>query len=231
VSIQQLVFPRHHGHENVRNDALHQTIDLYSAPVADGENWLWLANYREEIRRQVLDAYVSLASAAPDPQTALTYIQDAIRLGPYNEDVYRRDDGSHQTRQPRRRPADLRAHSERLAELEIASRHTSRKPPVISPTGLTLDIAPAAMPSDICRFDDSVALLSRDRDSGSSEASSGSRRWHGGITKRATPMPDGSWSMPPGSTNDSTQHERNHAVGLIYALLAGVTFQQPTRYR
>jgi DNA-binding SARP family transcriptional activator len=100
--------------------ALRKVISLYTGAVAEGHNWLWLTAYRETTRRQVLDAYVALADADPEPRQALTLIQDAIRLEPYNEDLYQRamrlharlgsSDGVRRT---------LRTLSERLAELEV----------------------------------------------------------------------------------------------------------------
>ena len=106
--------PTHHA------DALHEVIKLHTGPVADGHNWLWLAPYREAIRRHVLDAYTGLADTETDPATALALIQEAIRLDPYNEDVYQRAMRLHTTLNS----ADgvtrtLRTLTERLAELEI----------------------------------------------------------------------------------------------------------------
>jgi len=108
------VEPTHHA------DALHEVIKLYTGPVADGHNWLWLAPHRETIRRHVLDAYIGLADTEPDPAGALTLVQEAIRLDPYNEDVYQRAMRLHAALNS----ADgvtrtLRTLTERLAELEI----------------------------------------------------------------------------------------------------------------
>ncbi len=116
------VEPAHHA------AALHEVIKLHTGPLADGHNWLWLAPYRETIRRHVLDAYVGLADAEPNPTTALALVQDAIRLDPYNEDVYQRAMRLHATLNS----ADgvtrtLRTLTERLAELEIdVSPHTQQ---------------------------------------------------------------------------------------------------------
>ena len=100
--------------------ALHEVIDLYHGTIAEGHSWLWLTPHREQVRRHILDAYIALADTAADPQSALSHVQDAIRLDPYNEDVYRRAmvlhaklgslDGVRRT---------LRALSERLTELEV----------------------------------------------------------------------------------------------------------------
>jgi len=100
--------------------ALHEVIKLYTGSVADGHNWLWLAPYRETVRRHVLDAYIGLADTETDPAAALALVQEAIRLDPYNEDVYQRAMRLHAALNS----ADgvtrtLRTLTERLAELEI----------------------------------------------------------------------------------------------------------------
>jgi DNA-binding SARP family transcriptional activator len=108
------VEPVHHA------DALHEVITLYTGPVADGHSWLWLAPYRETIRRHVLDAYLGLADTETDPAAALTLIQQAIRIDPYNEDIYQQAIRLHAALNS----ADgitrtLRTLTQRLAELEI----------------------------------------------------------------------------------------------------------------
>lgn len=100
--------------------ALRQIIKHYTGPLADNQTWLWLTPYREATRRHVLDAYTYLADNEPDHRTALTLIQAAIRLDPYNENVYQRAMHLH----AKLNNADgitrtLRALTERLAELEI----------------------------------------------------------------------------------------------------------------
>ncbi len=100
--------------------ALRDVIALYTGHLADGHSWLWLAPDREAIRRHVLDAYTRLADAEPDPRAAMALIQDAIRLDPYDEDLYQRAmrlhalghnaDGIRRT---------LGALRERLAQLDI----------------------------------------------------------------------------------------------------------------
>ena len=100
--------------------ALRRLVAAAGGPIADGHSWLWLAPYREEARRHVLDAHVALADTADDPQEALSHLQDAIRVDPYNEDLYQRamhryaavgnSDGIRRT---------LRALAQRLSELEL----------------------------------------------------------------------------------------------------------------
>ncbi len=108
------VEPTHHA------DALHEVIKLYTGPVAEGHNWLWLAPYRETIRRHVLDAYIGLADTETNPAAALALVQEAIRLDPYNEDVYQRAMRLHAALNSADGVArTLRTLTERLAELEI----------------------------------------------------------------------------------------------------------------
>ncbi len=124
VDVWHLTAAAHHASTTVDPSqhalALHEVIKLYTGPVADGHNWQWLAPYRETIRRHVLDAYIGLAETEPEPAAALALVQEAIRLDPYNEDVYQRamrlhaalnsTDGVTRT---------LRTLTQRLAELEI----------------------------------------------------------------------------------------------------------------
>jgi DNA-binding SARP family transcriptional activator len=108
------VEPAHHA------DALREVIKLYTGPVAEGHTWLWLAPYRETIRRHVLDAYIGLADTETNPTTALALVQEAIRLDPYNEDVYQRAMRLHATlNSPDGVTRTLRTLTERLTELEI----------------------------------------------------------------------------------------------------------------
>jgi DNA-binding SARP family transcriptional activator len=100
--------------------ALHRIVALYTGTLAAPHSWLWLIPHRETVRRHVLDAHIELATSEPDPKAGLAHIEHAIRLDPYNEDIYQRamrlhaalasTDGIRRT---------LRALSERLAELEI----------------------------------------------------------------------------------------------------------------
>jgi DNA-binding SARP family transcriptional activator len=124
VDIWHLTAAAHHAATTVdpagHAAALHNVIKLYTGTVADGHNWLWLAPYRETIRRHVLDAYVGLADDEPNPTAALALIQEAIRIDPYNEDVYQRAMRLHAALNS----ADgitrtLRTLTERLADLEV----------------------------------------------------------------------------------------------------------------
>ena len=99
---------------------LHNIVGLYTGPLAEGHNWLWLAPHRETTRRHVLDAYIGLADTQPDPHAALTHIQDAIRVDPYNEHLYQRAMHLHATlNSPDGLTRTLHALTQRLAELEI----------------------------------------------------------------------------------------------------------------
>jgi DNA-binding SARP family transcriptional activator len=104
---------------DAHSGALRDIIQLHIAPIAAGEDWLWVLPYREATRRHVLDAYTELANEEADPRAALDLIQQAIDLDPYNEDLYQRamrlhaalnhPDGVHRA---------LRAITERLAQLD-----------------------------------------------------------------------------------------------------------------
>ena len=101
-------------------DALRRIIDLYTGPVADGHSWLWLAPYREATRRHIVDAYLALAEGEPHPREALALIQDAIRLDPYNEDLYQHAMRLHaRLASPDGVRRTLRTLTERLSELEV----------------------------------------------------------------------------------------------------------------
>ncbi len=99
---------------------LHKVIALGTGPIADGYSWLWLAPHRETARRQILDAYVALANTAADPRVALDLIQEAIRIDPYNEDVYQRAMRLHAAlASPDGVRRTLRTLTQRLGELEV----------------------------------------------------------------------------------------------------------------
>ncbi len=65
-------------------------IDAYTGDLAAGHTWPWLDPHREATRRQVLDAYAALAAVEPNPRQALAYLQDGIRVDPYNADLHQR---------------------------------------------------------------------------------------------------------------------------------------------
>jgi DNA-binding SARP family transcriptional activator len=100
--------------------ALRRVIDLYTGAVADGHNWLWLGPYREATRRHIVEAHVALADSEPQPREALALIQDAIRLDPYNEDLYQHAMRLHaRLASPDGVRRTLRTLTERLSELEV----------------------------------------------------------------------------------------------------------------
>ncbi len=73
-----------------RSRAWQTVIDRYGGLLADGHTWPWLDPHRENVRRHVIDAHVALADAHTDPRQALTLLQDAIRVDPYNENLHQR---------------------------------------------------------------------------------------------------------------------------------------------
>jgi DNA-binding SARP family transcriptional activator len=100
--------------------ALHHAISLYTGAIAEPHNWLWLAPYREATRRHLVDAYVALAETEAQPRQALALVQDAIRLEPYNEDLYQRAMLLHaRLASPDGVRRTLRTLTERLNELEV----------------------------------------------------------------------------------------------------------------
>ncbi|MEU6022585.1 hypothetical protein [Micromonospora sp. NPDC047134] len=98
-------------------------IDAYTGDLAAGHTWAWLDPHRETARRHVLDAYTALAAAAPDPRQALAYLQDGIRVDPYNADLHQR---------AARILTDLGEHT---AAAELSDRYTRR----LTTAGLHLD--------------------------------------------------------------------------------------------
>lgn len=72
-----------------RRDLLRQACDLY-APLADGETWEWLAPHQETARRLGLHAHLTLAEdlLGTDPHAAVTVLDAAIVIDPYNETAY-----------------------------------------------------------------------------------------------------------------------------------------------
>ncbi|MFY1652769.1 AfsR/SARP family transcriptional regulator [Solwaraspora sp. WMMB762] len=73
-----------------RPAAWQAVIDLYGGCLADGYTWPWLDTPRETVRRDVIDAHVALADTQTDPRQAVTLLEAAIRVDPYNEHLHRR---------------------------------------------------------------------------------------------------------------------------------------------
>ncbi|WP_433688020.1 BTAD domain-containing putative transcriptional regulator [Micromonospora carbonacea] len=71
-----------------RLTALRRAVDAYCGNLADGFDYEWIEAHREGIRRQALDAHLTLATTTPDPNEALAVIQAAIRNDPYAEPLY-----------------------------------------------------------------------------------------------------------------------------------------------
>ncbi|MCI4066155.1 hypothetical protein MRQ36_27845 [Micromonospora sp. R77] len=63
-------------------------IDAYTGDLAAGHTWPWIDPPREATRRLVLDAYANLAAAHTDPHDRLRFLQDAIRVDPYNQALH-----------------------------------------------------------------------------------------------------------------------------------------------
>ncbi|WBB91515.1 hypothetical protein [Verrucosispora sp. WMMC514] len=100
-------------------------VDAYTGDLAAGHTWAWLDPHREIIRRHVLDAYAALAAAAPDPRQALAYLQDGIRVDPYNADLHHRA------------ASILASLGEHIAAADLTDRYTRR----LATAGLTAEDA------------------------------------------------------------------------------------------
>ncbi|ROO62987.1 transcriptional activator [Micromonospora sp. Llam0] len=74
---------------DARIAALRRAVATYHGPFADGTRYEWAEPYREAIRRQALDAHLTLADALRDqPDEALTVLDAAIAHDPYAEQLY-----------------------------------------------------------------------------------------------------------------------------------------------
>jgi len=71
-----------------RTRALQQVINLYRGEVAAGQSWAWITPLRETVRRNVIDAYTTLAQDG-DPSAAAALLRDALAVDPVNEELYR----------------------------------------------------------------------------------------------------------------------------------------------
>jgi len=74
-----------------RRALLTAACDLYTAPLADGEDYEWLAPHRETVRRWGTEAHLQLADdllADHHPQQASDLLDKAIGLDRYNEALY-----------------------------------------------------------------------------------------------------------------------------------------------
>ncbi|MFY1703055.1 transcriptional regulator [Micromonospora sp. WMMA1923] len=75
-----------------RRDLLTAACDLYTAPLADGQDYEWLQPHRETVRRWGTEAHLLLADdlLPADPQAASDLLDKAIVLDRYNEALYTR---------------------------------------------------------------------------------------------------------------------------------------------
>ncbi|MFE9694377.1 transcriptional regulator [Micromonospora sp. NPDC005806] len=75
-----------------RRDLLTAACDLYTAPLADGNDYEWLQPHRETVRRWGTEAHLLLADDLidTDPQSASDLLDKAIGLDRYNEALYTR---------------------------------------------------------------------------------------------------------------------------------------------
>lgn len=75
---------------DTRRELLTAACNLYTAPLADGEDYEWLAPHRETVRRWGTEAHLLLADDLLDshPQEASGLLDKAIGLDRYNEALY-----------------------------------------------------------------------------------------------------------------------------------------------
>jgi DNA-binding SARP family transcriptional activator len=75
-----------------RRTLLTQACDLYSAPLAEGQDYEWITPHRETLRRWGTEAHLLLADDLldTDPQAASQLLDKAIGLDRYNESLYRK---------------------------------------------------------------------------------------------------------------------------------------------
>ncbi|MER7475418.1 transcriptional regulator [Micromonospora sp. NPDC000018] len=75
-----------------RRELLTTACDLYTAPLADGQDYEWLQPHRETVRRWGTEAHLLLADdlVDTDPQGASDLLDKAIGLDRYNEALYTR---------------------------------------------------------------------------------------------------------------------------------------------
>ncbi|MBV1854601.1 LysM peptidoglycan-binding domain-containing protein [Catellatospora tritici] len=73
-----------------RRELLTAACDLYTAPLADGEDYEWLTPHRETVRRWGTEAHLLLADDLLDsrPQEASNLLDKAIGLDRYSEALY-----------------------------------------------------------------------------------------------------------------------------------------------
>jgi DNA-binding SARP family transcriptional activator/LysM repeat protein len=70
--------------------ALRRAVDAYTAPLADtSRGYDWAEPYRENIRRQALNAALTLADLLDNTQEALAVLDAAITHHPHAEELYR----------------------------------------------------------------------------------------------------------------------------------------------
>ncbi|MFC3499928.1 LysM peptidoglycan-binding domain-containing protein [Micromonospora krabiensis] len=75
-----------------RRELLTAACGLYSAPLADGQDYEWLPAHRETVRRWGTEAHLLLADDLidADPQAASDLLDKAIAMDRYNEALYTR---------------------------------------------------------------------------------------------------------------------------------------------
>ncbi len=73
-------------------EALTHAVGCYQGPLAEDASYEWIEPYREEIRRQAVDAWTRLAgmNEPAESQQALALLDRALTHDPFNEQLYQR---------------------------------------------------------------------------------------------------------------------------------------------
>ena len=81
------------GDEGLKRRALEQVGAAYKGEFLEGAQYEWAEAAREDLRRQVVDALTTLAelrARADDLDSAIAAFDEAIRIDPFAEELYRR---------------------------------------------------------------------------------------------------------------------------------------------
>ncbi|MBO4210030.1 transcriptional regulator, partial [Micromonospora echinofusca] len=108
-----------------RRELLTAACDLYTTPLADGQDYEWLPPHRETIRRWGTEAHLLLADDLldTDPHAASDLLDKAIRLDHYNEALYvRAMHARHALGDPAGIKTLLRALTKALADIDAEPR-------------------------------------------------------------------------------------------------------------
>jgi len=80
------------GDHTAARKALADAVNLYQGPLAADAAYDWIESYREEFRRQAVDAHTRLAGMhePAESEQALALLDQALTHDPFNEQLYQR---------------------------------------------------------------------------------------------------------------------------------------------